>query len=169
MHQPYQPPKGYEKYYELGELFPGLKDYKPIKDFAHFREVMKTAFFLYRAQLRGEVPDILKEHIRKRAKRRYGEDPGTKEQTRILEERAKIVGDRAVKDFEKAAGQAESNPEDFITERYGVFKSSLASFLRGFNEGLAGNVDLAGNVLFNRDSARLNNRPFVYIVDVQEE
>lgn len=169
MHQPYQPPKGYESYYTLGELFPGLKGFKPIKDFAHLRRILRTACSLYISQYTKKTPQVVKDYFEAQAKKENQKSQENLENEYSHQTQSGAFGDKIAGSSLRDAMETDANAQESIVQRYGVFKQSLASFMKGFNEGVAGNTDIAGNVLFHQDCARLDNVPCIYLADEDSE
>lgn len=143
-----EPPKGYEHYYSLEEMFPGFKDEpKPSKNFAEWRKRMHLAWRFYLYQY---FPDRDPE-MAELERRLFPLQNKKKEDKKVEEEVDQFVDGvgKKVKQVEKEAikvadnvkkGWDENRPEAelFLKDRAEIMKVAVSEFTEGYHEVVSG-------------------------------
>jgi hypothetical protein len=158
MHAPLVPPPGYEKYAELREALPGLKDIQPIQSFAHFKELMAQSWKLYMHHYIPD-PDIIREE---EAAQQEKWSKREKDIAELAKEHAKLR--RSTKKIMKNAREQLPMAKDALSGRLAILNESLKEFMIGFKEASSGQVDALGRPCYNPDIVRPENAPLVYRV-----
>lgn len=147
--RPLDPPKGYEKYYELEAVFPALKTQPPpAKNFAEFRKRMHIAWRLYKHYYFPD-PELakLELEIQHREDRELEKDAD--EMLKKAKARAsgfKFEAERTIDNFvDKAEAGFEANrpeAEQLVKNRAEILVAAMNEFAAGYNEAVAGKIKL---------------------------
>lgn len=165
MHRPLEPPPGYEHFHTKEAVFPGLRHKgKKIENWAQFKQSLCGAWRLYKHNYYPdpeitkieESMDLVDQKMRERAMTKFLKK-GEAFANKGIDTAQEVASDVAeeIRDKRPVA-------ERILRDRVAVLREAMHEFAEGYYEAASGKRTLWGEVPYDEDLVREDNRPLRY-------